>query len=47
MEYENGYVYELMDKGGPTKVTEPYFKEAVDENALLQRMKKSRRSGRT
>lgn len=31
MEYENGYVYELMDKGGPTKVTEPYFKEAVDE----------------
>ncbi|HRU97759.1 MAG TPA: sugar O-acetyltransferase [Ruminococcus sp.] len=31
MEYKNGYVYELMDKGGPTKVTEPYFKEAVDE----------------
>ena len=28
---EQGYVYELMDKGGPTKVTEPYFMEAVDE----------------
>ncbi len=23
MEYKNGYVYDLMDKGGPTKVTEP------------------------
>ncbi|WP_242838275.1 hypothetical protein [Ruminococcus flavefaciens] len=31
MEYDKGYVYELMDKGGPTRVTEPYFKEAVDE----------------
>lgn len=31
MEYEKGHVYELMDKGGPTKVTEPYFKDAVDE----------------
>lgn len=31
MEYLNGYVYELMDKGGPTNVMEPYFKEAVDE----------------
>lgn len=31
MEYENGYVYKLMDEGGPTDVREPYFKEAVDE----------------
>ena len=31
MEYPKGYVYELMDKGGPTIVTEPYFKEAADE----------------
>ena len=31
MEYSEGYVYELMEKGGPTDVTEPYFAEAVDE----------------
>lgn len=31
MEYNEGYVYELMDQGGPTKVTESYFKDAVDE----------------
>ncbi len=31
MEYKDGYVYELMDKGGPTDVREPYFKEAVQE----------------
>ena len=31
MEYKEGYVYELMDNGGPTDVREPYFKEAVDE----------------
>lgn len=31
MEYENGYVYKLMDEGGPTDVRESYFKEAVDE----------------
>ncbi|MBQ8451931.1 MAG: sugar O-acetyltransferase [Clostridia bacterium] len=31
MDYKQGYVYELMDNGGPTNVTEPYFKEAVDE----------------
>ena len=30
-EYEKGYVYELMDKGGPTDVREPYFAEAVEE----------------
>ena len=34
MEYESGYVYELMDKGGPTKVTETYFKDAVDEMSI-------------
>ena len=31
MEYQKGYVYELMEQGGPTNVNEPYFKEAVDE----------------
>lgn len=31
MEYEAGYVYTLMDAGGPTDVRKPYFKEAVDE----------------
>ena len=31
MEYVKGYVYELMDQGGPTDNREPYFKEAVDE----------------
>ncbi|MBQ2640280.1 MAG: sugar O-acetyltransferase [Bacilli bacterium] len=31
MSYKKGYVYELMDQGGPTDVREEYFKEAVDE----------------
>lgn len=31
MEYPKGYVYKLMDQGGPTDVREPYFTEAVDE----------------
>ena len=31
MEYEKGYVYKLMDQGGPTNVMEPYFMEAVEE----------------
>ena len=31
MEYEKGYVYKLMDKGGPTNVMEPYFIEAAQE----------------
>ncbi|WP_212741392.1 DapH/DapD/GlmU-related protein [Bifidobacterium moukalabense] len=31
VEYSQGYVYELMDQGGPTDNREPYFKEAVDE----------------
>lgn len=31
MEYKKGYVYELMDRGGPTDVCESYFKEAVEE----------------
>ena len=25
MEYPKGYVYELMEQGGPTTVMEPYF----------------------
>ena len=31
VEYPKGYVYKLMDEGGPTDVREPYFKEAVEE----------------
>lgn len=31
MEYRKGYVYELMDQGGPTDIREPYFMEAVHE----------------
>ena len=31
MDHEVGYVYKLMDQGGPTDNREPYFKEAVDE----------------
>ncbi len=31
MEYGQGYVYELMDRGGPTDNREPYFAEAVEE----------------
>ncbi len=31
MEYEKGYVFDLMEQGGPTDVREPYFKDAVDE----------------
>ena len=31
IEYEKGYVFDLMENGGPTDVREPYFKEAVDE----------------
>ena len=31
MDYEKGYVFDLMEQGGPTDVREPYFREAVDE----------------
>lgn len=31
MEYEKGYVYKLMDEGGPTDVRESYFREASEE----------------
>ena len=31
MNYEKGYVFDLMEQGGPTDVREPYFKDAVDE----------------
>ena len=31
MEYKEGYVFELMENGGPTDNREPYFREAVDE----------------
>lgn len=31
MKYKEGYVYDLMDRGGPTDVREEYFKEASAE----------------
>ena len=31
MEYKKGYVFELMEAGGPTDIREPYFMEAVTE----------------
>ena len=31
MDEKKGYVYELMDQGGPTDNREPYFREAVEE----------------
>lgn len=31
MDYNKGYVYELMDSGGPTDCTQPYFGEASEE----------------
>lgn len=31
MNYEKGYVYQLMDQGGPTSVKESYFAETVEE----------------
>ena len=31
MEYEKGYVYKLMDQGGPTDTRESYFQEAIAE----------------
>lgn len=31
MEYERGYVYKLMEQGGPTDTREAYFKEASEE----------------
>lgn len=29
--YEKGYVYKLMDQGGPTDVRESYLKEASEK----------------
>ena len=38
MNYEKGYVYKLMDQGGPTDVREPYFKEASEEMIRARRL---------
>ena len=38
MEYEKGYVYKLMDEGGPTDVRESYFKESSDEMIRARRL---------
>ena len=31
MDHKKGYVYDLMDQGGPTDNREPYFREAAEE----------------
>lgn len=31
MSFKKGYVYQLMDQGGPTDIREEYFQEAADE----------------
>jgi hypothetical protein len=31
MKYSKGFVFELMEQGGPTDVREPYFMEAIEE----------------
>lgn len=31
MNFKKGYVYQLMDQGGPTDIREEYFQEAADE----------------
>lgn len=38
MEYDKGYVYKLMDQGGPTDVREAYFKEASMEMIRARRL---------
>lgn len=38
MEHEKGYVYILMDQGGPTDVRESYFKEASEEMIRARRL---------
>ena len=37
MEYPKGYVYQLMDNGGPTDVREPYFVDWHERNHLSRR----------
>ena len=36
MKYAKGYVFDLMEQGGPTDVREPYFKDAVDEMMMAR-----------
>ena len=31
MSFKKGYVYQLMEQGGPTDIREEYFQEAADE----------------
>lgn len=38
MDYPEGYVYQLMDAGGPTDNREPYFSEAVEEMMRSRRL---------
>lgn len=38
MNYEKGYVYQLMDQGGPTDVRESYFQEASQEMMRARRL---------
>ena len=43
LDYEKGYVFDLMEQGGPTDVREPYFKDAVDEMAKIAKLDKNER----
>ena len=36
MDYKKGYVYELMDAGGPTDVREPYFEGTFQDGAYIR-----------
>ncbi len=45
MEYEKGYVFDLMEQGGPTDVREPYFREPLiyKDSGTQQYYKKQRK----
>ena len=48
MEQKKGYVFELMDAGGPTDVREPYFMEADNvygTRLYRHRLRRPRRKG--
>lgn len=36
MEYKQGFVYEIMDNGGPTNCKEEYFKESSEAMIRLR-----------
>lgn len=55
MDFEKGYVYELMDKGGPTDNRQPYFRafrvyarqrQELDQDSKITLPEHIHRSGR-